>query len=292
MAKVTPSYVTPDATPYIRGRVVFRYTRHGVVAAKWPRKATGKGTPAQIWWRQLFATASHLASSPCWIDQATSEFLVKGTTNVPRDFLTAAALGRLYIIRNPDGTEWPINPHSMPEEIIQEPQEAEIMICWPTVRLNSGYYFMKTDEMKWQGNIFKLPFDMTMNSIFFACNLTVTTAFNMKVLEIDDAGVVLSELASVVQAPVSSATTVIGYPVDLTIPAGTRFAVVYAPIGVAANFQTRSFVSSNGVYPFPVIEARQCGAILDDVTVGSSIAALDAQYINSQGFKMLDFEQV
>lgn len=107
--KVDLSNIAPDAIPGVGKGAVLRDTRNGPVVQKkgFPRKSTETQLQRDMRIRWAFACA--MASSPGYLDRATADFFSQGTEQTWRDVLTAAALGRYVLIRNPDGTDWPLN---------------------------------------------------------------------------------------------------------------------------------------------------------------------------------------
>ena len=104
--KITLGNLQPDALPRSKGIYLTRSYRGGAVVQKWPTKQKKPFTDAQRCWQIRFAFAARMASSPYFVEYETALFLSKGTMQVPRDLLTAAALGRQYTIEWPFGGEW------------------------------------------------------------------------------------------------------------------------------------------------------------------------------------------
>lgn len=101
--KGTPPGDNPLPGP--RERVVFRSTRWGMVAQKWPRKRGRSTSPFDIWHRGEFGVAARFAASVVGEQLASAIELCKGSENVPRDFLTAAAMGIVAQMEFEDGTK-------------------------------------------------------------------------------------------------------------------------------------------------------------------------------------------
>lgn len=106
MARIKAPTEPPRAPTNIRGALVFRLTKDGIVVAKWPRKR-GRAREGSQLYRQLeFGKAAYIAAHPNPIDQATAYDQVAGTTNITRDHLQMAAMGSFWTIIDEDGNEW------------------------------------------------------------------------------------------------------------------------------------------------------------------------------------------
>lgn len=101
--KIKPANLDPGGITSLRGLVVFRSTRWGVIAQKWPKKRW-HDPPWRKYQQWEFKSAAKIASAPNQWDAATAIVMAKGTDNVPRDFLTAAAMGTLFDIQFADGS--------------------------------------------------------------------------------------------------------------------------------------------------------------------------------------------
>lgn len=107
MTKVDPGSLVPFTFPRSRGNVLYRRTKHGLVAGKWPRKR-GKAAEGGNLYRQLeFGLVASWASTPEPIAFRTAIEMVKDTTYLPRDYLMMCAYGTYYDLQFEDGTIWP-----------------------------------------------------------------------------------------------------------------------------------------------------------------------------------------
>jgi hypothetical protein len=105
VAKVVPSALQQDALPLSGKRVVFRSTKWGWIAAKWPKKRGRPRTPYQRYHQAEFGIAARYAASPEGNQAGSAELLSQGVQMVPRDFLTMAALGIAMAVTLEDGTK-------------------------------------------------------------------------------------------------------------------------------------------------------------------------------------------
>lgn len=106
MSKVDLSNLAPGTAPLIRGAVVYKENFGGATAQAWPKKRPNWASSPMADWCNRFGFAGNFAANALPIDLQAAIGLAKGTEQVPRDLLTQAALGRLWIIVNEDGTEW------------------------------------------------------------------------------------------------------------------------------------------------------------------------------------------
>lgn len=108
MAKVKrPAALGPRQVPFAPAGVMFRDTKHGLVVQAKPVKRLNRRKPYQFYREQEFGWAGKFASNPLAIDYETAVEMVKGTTMVPRDFLTQCMFGRAYVIEGGPFTNWP-----------------------------------------------------------------------------------------------------------------------------------------------------------------------------------------
>lgn len=105
MVKILPKNEDPFARPFARGHFYTRNTMFGWVAQKWPVKRGKPKTPYDFYRQREFAIAARWASSPQPTEYENALALAKGSTNVWRDILTAAAFGSLIRITLRDGTQ-------------------------------------------------------------------------------------------------------------------------------------------------------------------------------------------
>lgn len=106
MSRVYLGDLAPDALPRIRGQFIVKVNNGGFAAQKWPRKRPDWKSSASYHWCKRFGFAAVMAANPIAPDLEAATGLAVGTFQVPRDFLTMAATGRMWIIENPDGSEW------------------------------------------------------------------------------------------------------------------------------------------------------------------------------------------
>lgn len=108
MAKIKrPGALGPGQVPFAPARVVFRDTGNGLIAQELPKRRLNRKKPYQFYREKEFGWAGKFASNALAIDYATAVEMVKGTTMVPRDFLTQCMFGRAYIIEGGGFTNWP-----------------------------------------------------------------------------------------------------------------------------------------------------------------------------------------
>lgn len=104
MAKIDPTEITPAMRKMLRGRVLIRVTPWGTIASKWPKKKPKRRTPYEFYVQTEFGRAAQQASAAISEQVIAAQLLAKGSGNVPRDFLTAAAMGVAMQITLADGT--------------------------------------------------------------------------------------------------------------------------------------------------------------------------------------------
>jgi hypothetical protein len=103
VAKIIPGNLAPDAVPRVRGQIIGRVTKRGIVVQKWPRKRPEKPSPGVRYARAEFALAASWASDPEPVMYQTAIEYAKGTDLVPRDLLMMAIYGTYYTFTLPNG---------------------------------------------------------------------------------------------------------------------------------------------------------------------------------------------
>jgi hypothetical protein len=104
MAKIDPTEITPAMRKELRGRVLIRVTPWGTIASKWPRKKPTRREAWRLYHELEFGKAARLSTSSV-AEQLDSAILqTKGSGNVARDLLTAAAMGTVMQVTLADGT--------------------------------------------------------------------------------------------------------------------------------------------------------------------------------------------
>lgn len=115
MAKITPDFIDPDAPPRVRGQFLVQRWRDKWVFRRWPQRGGPKNARLRNWRQKQFAIAAQMAANPEPISYWTATEIVKGTQMVPRDFLTACAYARGYVVINAlTGEQWPVIDHGPP----------------------------------------------------------------------------------------------------------------------------------------------------------------------------------
>lgn len=99
--------LSPGQVPLAPAGVVFRDTKHGLIAQAKPPKRLKRNKPYQFYREKEFGWVGRFAANPLPIDYMTAVEMVKGTQMVPRDFLTQCMYGRGYIIQGGPFTNWP-----------------------------------------------------------------------------------------------------------------------------------------------------------------------------------------
>lgn len=106
MVRIKPFPLFETATLRSPQNVVVS-TRNGkMFATKWPRKRGPAKTPGAYYQQQTFGIAANWAANAEPANLAMAIEMAKETTMIPRDFLTAAAYGKILTITLPDGTQW------------------------------------------------------------------------------------------------------------------------------------------------------------------------------------------
>lgn len=107
MSKVSMGRGFSGQTPRSRGGFFVRDNDGKFVCQKWPRKRGKAKTPYDHYKQQEFALAGRMASNAISEDIFTATEMVKGTQQVPRDFLTMCIFGTAYQLVEEDGFVWP-----------------------------------------------------------------------------------------------------------------------------------------------------------------------------------------
>jgi hypothetical protein len=106
VAKVDQRQLQLGAPVRVPGQYYIRTGARGPVLCTWPKKRSGKKTPAQAYKEAEFALAAQYASNPDPMNLDSAVHQARGVPMVPRDFLMAGAFGTIYKFYFEDGTEW------------------------------------------------------------------------------------------------------------------------------------------------------------------------------------------
>jgi hypothetical protein len=106
VVKITQRQKQLGAPARVPGQYYIRSTKYGLVLQAWPKKRSGKKTPAQFYKETEFALASSWASDPYDVGLAAAIAAAENTTMVPRDFLTAATYGTIITFEGDPNVNW------------------------------------------------------------------------------------------------------------------------------------------------------------------------------------------
>lgn len=292
MAKIRINSLSPDALPQQRGRVSIQMRANGPVATRWPRKRPGEKTPSQTWAMQMFASASYLASKAGHLDYETAKFLCRGTTNVPRDLLTAAALGTLYVIRNLDGTEWKNgnHPYVPPSEPVVENED--MAIIWPFLAQGTPSYSTSSSAYKWKGNILVPKDNITISKIMANVSPLTGSKIDFAIGICDGLGIILSieHQGSVVMS--STYRSVVSIDYDTTLTAGDKYFVVASVNGSSPTYAMPITLQTNSQYNVPIDYCVWTRAAVADLEVGTQLEIGQTFAPNHIGFVATKIEPV
>ena len=104
--KVTPGALQPDTVPAVHRYFYARGGPRGLVIQARPRPGARRWTDTERDCQKRFGFAARMASSPYWADLGTAIEMTRGEEQVPRDLLTAVALGGFYEFVGPNDQEW------------------------------------------------------------------------------------------------------------------------------------------------------------------------------------------
>lgn len=284
MAKIDLSSLSPNALSQFKGRVALQMRKNGTVATKWPRKRKFGLTAKQLWYQQLFATAAHLASQPCWLDQATAVYLAKGTTNVPRDLLTSAALGGLYLIVNQDGTEWTTNPHLPPEDVPAPQFEDLDMIYWPQNPTGSISGSKSTTASNYKGMAFIPTKALQIKRLYTHIALPANTQAKFTIVKLSSANAVTEILFADATAAEATPMRLAYIDCDITIDAYQYFAILTSIVGAAAAGANPIYTINNADYAIPTQFQYTCVKAVADLAVGDTMTISTTTSIYDIGF--------
>lgn len=137
MAKINPANVAPDAYPRVRGVILSKATKNGIVVQAWPKK---RGPPTSFknqWNVAQWSIAARMAANAEPMSWETAEFMCQNTVWMPRDILMMAAYGKLYELTGPEGEVFTQASHAAPARL--PPGEWRISASSILPLHNAGY---------------------------------------------------------------------------------------------------------------------------------------------------------
>lgn len=250
--KIDGASLSPDTLKSVRGQYYWRVTNGKLIMQKWPSKVPSVPNKTVNWYRKQFGLASSMASNPCDLDYITASNLAKPLINPPRDLLTAAALGTLYTITNPDGSVWPVASHAPPwvHEVPDNPlQQEDDMLEW------SGSPW-GTSTTGSQGNAAGLAFvpisDVTIKAIRAMVTQTFRTIMSMYVVKMSDTYSVSEILYSADITCAATGNFAMEFPCAMTFSAGVKYAIIFACHARANNAASLLRLSAASPFSFPI----------------------------------------
>lgn len=250
--KIDGASLSPDALKSVRGQYYWRVTNGKLIMQKWPSKGPSVPNKTVNWYRKQFGLASSMASNPCDLDYITASNLAKPLINPPRDLLTAAALGTLYTITNPDGSVWPVASHAPPwvQEVPDNPlQQEDEMIEW----CGSPWSATVTGT---QGNAAGLAFapldDLSISAIRAMVTQTTGIVITMTIVTMTDDAKVKTIEISVDMACRATGNYAMEWPVNFKFLANTKYGIIFTCASRANNAATLLRFASTQPFLFPI----------------------------------------
>lgn len=244
--KIKPGPLTQAAIPMLRGIAQLRDTAHGVVVQGWPSPKRRPLTPAEQWYREQFGRAGRMASMPTWQDYQTAVEMVKGTTMVPRDFLTSAIYGKAYEVVLPDGTTMDVTDKGPPTEVTDVPQQ------WMMSLFDDAYNAgASTSLFAWKGTSITPQIDLKirgLQSIFTAvqggtyqmCLGTVGPGSTVGEIGFSDTWVATDNTRALRR-----------FQMEVDIPAFTRIFIMTGRTDTAGNVAINAYANNTPKFQFP-----------------------------------------
>lgn len=225
MSKVDLSNLAPGTAPLIRGAVVFKDNHGGPSAQSWPRKRPDWASSPMQPWCTRFGFAAVMAANPNAIDLACAIGLAKGTEQVPRDLLTQAALGRMWIITNEDGTEWGHvqGPTYTPPA---PPAREGNMWEWTNfASIRNGT--ASTTAAPFKGNLLTPKTDLVLKGVRGVANFPGIGTYAAVAAALNGSNEITDITYSDNVAVSAAGNQLIGFAIDAALAAGQRYAIMW-----------------------------------------------------------------
>lgn len=235
MAKFDQGDFDPRSIPHLTRHVVLRATRWGGVAQARPKIGPAPAGSLRDHYRKRFGFAARMASSATFLDYETAYHWSKGSEQVPRDILTAAALGRYWQLILPDGTvaghvPGPIytpDPGPEPPPTPPQPWSGPYEMIWPF------------HDAAWGGTPSGSAYAMKGNQLTPLADLEVTGiaailttvsggTYRAGVGQLDGSGAISTLTQTADWTATSSAKQLLSWSLTATLPGGaTSFTAVW-----------------------------------------------------------------
>lgn len=236
--KLKGGWLTGNAPPNARGRVVIRNTQWGVVAQAWPRKRSKRWSPSAYWWYTQFKIAAYMSSTAIDLDLATATEMAKGTQQVPRDILMMCAYGTYYTVTMPDGTVLQKSTKTAPENFqttgTVEMIDAAMWTDWASTTFGTGAFAFK-------GVTLTPSSDIDVGMIVIRWNVNIAFAYRLVIAEINSTGQITAITASIAFAPAIGGSQNVSFLTDVTLQTGIRYAIMIGR------------TDGTGTYAFPIV---------------------------------------
>lgn len=268
MAKIVLGNLVPTAASITGGRFYVRDTKYGPVAQAAPRQPKQRNNSAVQWWREQFAIAARMASTPEPLSMLTAIEMAKGTEQVPRDILMMCAYGTYYEIFGPDGAQWLPSykgpPATNKATKMKEPFDAELWDLWATAPQSTSAFAFKGSAL-----IFRR--DVKLTAIIVRLATVAAAQYRAVAATIDTGGTVLAIASGpIVQASIS-ATQNIELPIEATLQAGQRVAIMAGRTDAAATYILPMFTTTPAALHTPTTRLSDARLASTSPSVGDTL---------------------
>lgn len=182
--KRKPGDLEPSLNLHMPGVVYTRTTKWGEVTQAWPRKRPPPMDQRSVIRRKNFGLAAIMAANPMDLDYYFAQARARGTTMVPRDILTLAALGQLFELHGPWPIQWKYLPIDAPPPPPPPPIGGETMWEWSLwdAAWNS---VMNTTAFATKGTWFISRTNAVVTGVRFIWNHVAAGEYRLAVYELD-----------------------------------------------------------------------------------------------------------
>lgn len=264
--KIKPGPLTQAAIPMLRGIAQLRITAHGVVAQKWPSPKRRPLTPAEIWYREQFARAGRMASMPIWQELITAQEMTKGTTMVPRDFLTSAIYGRAYEVMDPDGTVWEVTSKGPPTEATDVPQQ------WMMSLFDDAYNAAaSTSSYAWKGTAITVLEEIKIRGLAAIFTPVIGGQYQMCVGTVGPGNTVGEIGFSDIWTATDNSRLLRRFQIQVDVPAFTKIFIMIGRTDTAGNVALNAYFSATAKFAFPMQANSWCRTTQQPPAPGGSL---------------------
>lgn len=268
MAKIILGNLVPRAASITGGRFYVRDTKYGPVAQGAPNQPKHRNNATVQWWREQFAIAARMASTPEPLSMLTAIEMAKGTEQVPRDILMMCAYGTYYEIFGPDGQQWLPSYKGPPpkKEVVKRMLmlDAGLWDDWGNTGSN-------TYPAAFKGQVLEPLQDVPFDALIARFTPVAGGVYRAIAAEITSAGTITVITASSDITALGTDRLTVQFDLAMTLEAGRSYAMLIGRVDSTSDYTFPIWTSASIGWHGPFKDFRAAAVISNDPQVGDTI---------------------